>query len=220
MNVVQRNGRQALSVRAWNILILKAIQLRSKTTSQRLIVHLSDFSPIYYGSLQRPTMATGALSEITVTDINQAYVSIKLWLLLARSCVVESGAGPESVVTVASDDNSYDERAALSIWNELWPPFERLLHVYDVDTISAEVSVSDNPIATKYELTIVFLLATCKLYLHFDSERVVVRAPTKVCAYYGNLFTYRHITKSEVSSKGGVLSHESKTLSTCEETIY
>ena len=73
------------------------------------------------------------------STINHSYISIKLWLLLGKK-LSDAALEPLHASNVL----------AFRFWNELWPPFERLLHVYDVDTISAEVSVSDNPIATKY----------------------------------------------------------------------
>lgn len=139
----QKSGRQMLSVRAWNIILLKAIQVRSKTTNKRLVMHLSDFSPAYHASLQRHSSSGGHPSEVTVTDINQAYISIKLWLLLASTCCESNfGEDPSSVVMVMNDDKVSDERAAIAIWNELWPPFERLLYVYETDMAAADVSVS------------------------------------------------------------------------------
>ena len=66
-------------------------------------------------------------------DINRAYVSIKLWLLLVRMCeIVQSGMGEGGIV---------HENSAKMIWNELWPSFETIVLSLEKDTLNGSVSV-------------------------------------------------------------------------------
>lgn len=47
------------------------------------------------------------MPETATTDINHAYISLKLWILMAGHA---------------------DHYTALTTWNELWPPFENLIN--------------------------------------------------------------------------------------------
>jgi hypothetical protein len=53
-------------------------------------------------------------------EVNHAFAAIKLWLLLALRTGYEKPAGTSSDVI----DSDTEQRR---IWNEVWPPFERLL---------------------------------------------------------------------------------------------
>ena len=66
-------------------------------------------------------------------DINRAYVSIKLWLLLVHmSESVQAGVVEGGVVS----DNS-----AKMVWNELWPSFETIVLSLENDALNGSVSV-------------------------------------------------------------------------------
>jgi hypothetical protein len=51
-------------------------------------------------------------AETSTVDINHAYITIKLWVMLAQR---------------ASADGQTSDLTAFAVWNELWPPFESLL---------------------------------------------------------------------------------------------
>jgi hypothetical protein len=67
-----------------------------------------------------------SLPESAVTDINHAYIAIKLWLLLAQA---KASAGDGGTVY------------SLTVWNELWPPFERLVNMLESEIQSGTPSV-------------------------------------------------------------------------------
>ena len=66
-------------------------------------------------------------------EINRAYVSIKLWLLLVRMFdSVQAGVVGGGVV---------HENSAKMIWNELWPSFETIVLSLENDALNGSVSV-------------------------------------------------------------------------------
>lgn len=71
--------------------------------------------------------------DMGAADINRAYVSIKLWLLLVHMF--------ESVQTGVVDGGMVHENSAKMIWNELWPSFETIVLSLENDALSGSVSV-------------------------------------------------------------------------------
>lgn len=66
-------------------------------------------------------------------DINRAYVSIRLWLLLVRMFdIVQTGVVEGGMVR---------ENSAKMIWNELWPSFETIVLSLENDALNGSVSV-------------------------------------------------------------------------------
>lgn len=59
------------------------------------------------------------MPEAAITDINHAYISIKVWLIIAQM--------------KASRDGSGCSTEALIVWNELWPPFESLIQFFEAE---------------------------------------------------------------------------------------
>ena len=66
-------------------------------------------------------------------DINRAYVSIRLWLLLVHMF--------ETVQTGAVEVGIVRENSAKMIWNELWPSFETIVLSLENDALNGSVSV-------------------------------------------------------------------------------
>jgi len=66
-------------------------------------------------------------------DINRAYVSIKLWLLLVHMF--------ESVQTGVVEGGTVHENSAKMIWNELWPSFETIVLSLENDALNGSASV-------------------------------------------------------------------------------
>jgi hypothetical protein len=60
--------------------------------------------------------------ESSITDINHAFIAIKLWLMLAQ--IVSRSDNSDR-----GDDGG--DQWALFVWNELWPPFENLLNILE-----------------------------------------------------------------------------------------
>ena len=71
--------------------------------------------------------------DMGAADINRAYVSIKLWLLLVYMF--------ESVQTGVVGGGMVHENSTKMIWNELWPSFETIVLSLENDALSGGVSV-------------------------------------------------------------------------------
>jgi hypothetical protein len=89
---------------------------------------------------------TGSLEPAT-TDINHAYIAIKLWILLARrkSLSEENGAVDNPVAGPGTPHN-IGNVAEITVWNELWPVFEGLMEYFEGEAQTGTVSVSSSPV--------------------------------------------------------------------------
>lgn len=108
-----------LGLRWWNFLLLQALTSHEDETRELLFAHFMQFT-IAYGSVLRPA---ANVPDPPASDINHAYISIKQWLLLAQ------GTGPTSRLPYAGVEDTHAR--TLLVWNELWPPFERLSRAED-----------------------------------------------------------------------------------------
>ncbi|KAJ6502509.1 hypothetical protein C8R45DRAFT_976826 [Mycena sanguinolenta] len=116
----ERSGRPGLAVRSWNLIVLAALLDNSGNQQITPIFDLlSAFSMAHHAVLRAYTQqgAIGSLDSAT-TDINHAYIAIKLWLLLAQR---------------KSQTDNGGNATALMVWNELWPPFEAMISVLEAD---------------------------------------------------------------------------------------
>lgn len=119
----QRNPQIILSIRLCNVLVLAALQSSEYGFLSEILSQLPVFSVAFKNLLSGNTLSTELPKELTAAVVNHAYTSIKLWLLLARKCKSHTGSISESLNPYA-EEVEYEE---LRVWNELWPPFERLL---------------------------------------------------------------------------------------------
>ena len=71
--------------------------------------------------------------DIGAADINRAYVSIKLWLLLVYMF--------ETVQAGVVEGGMVHENSAKMVWNELWPSFETIVISLENDALNGSVSV-------------------------------------------------------------------------------
>ncbi len=83
-----------------------------------MYMQLPTFSSAYQATLRGYLQAGTSPPESAITDINHAYVAIKLWLMLAQKRAVKEDEGSIS---------------AFMVWNELWPPFESLVNVFEAE---------------------------------------------------------------------------------------
>ncbi|KAJ7452375.1 hypothetical protein B0H11DRAFT_2327847, partial [Mycena galericulata] len=104
--------------RSWNILVLAVLLDNSSNQIIPMFDLLSAFSTIHHAVLRSYTQSAINPAESATTDINHAYIAIKLWLLLAQR---KASAGNGGNAT------------ALMVWNELWPPFEAMIGVLETD---------------------------------------------------------------------------------------
>ena len=80
-----------------------------------------------------------------MSEVNHAFIAIKLWLLLALKCSVQSQDADNNDAANGSGKISTD-RYESSVWNELWPPFQRLIALFeadwDEDNVDSSVRIS------------------------------------------------------------------------------
>lgn len=94
-----------------------------------LFSHLSSFSYAYHAVL-RPYAQPGPnpnTVEPSTADVNHTFIGMKLWIMLAQKAAVANNAG---------DLNPF------SVWNELWPPFEGLIDVFELEVRAGQSLVS------------------------------------------------------------------------------
>jgi hypothetical protein len=111
-------------VRAWNILLLGVLSDSADTHIQVLLPQLNVFTPAYYRCLGTYVLEGTMPSESAVVDVEHAFIALKLWLLLAQM--------PLANLT----RESYSVKA---IWNELWPPFEALVNLFQADNVPEDL---------------------------------------------------------------------------------
>lgn len=107
--------RQSLAIRTWNVVVLAALLDPEERWVTMMYMQLGTFAGIYQSLLRTYSVADNSPDTAT-TDVNHAYVAMKAWLLLAHKKARIDGAGNE---------------LELGVWNELWPPFEALVNLFE-----------------------------------------------------------------------------------------
>lgn len=131
--LLQRPSRASSGVRAWNFLLSVALKTKSVVTAKVLFSQFSLFVRCFQLSLRHHMQQSLGSQDMGAADINRAYVSIKLWLLLVRMFdSVQAGVVGGGVV---------HENSAKMIWNELWPSFETIVLSLENDALNGSVSV-------------------------------------------------------------------------------
>ncbi|KIY43409.1 hypothetical protein FISHEDRAFT_10379, partial [Fistulina hepatica ATCC 64428] len=118
---LQKHSRHSFTVRTWNILLLAGLLDKTESYITLLFAHLSSFAMIHHATLRVYLQAGTNPSDAAITDINHAYVAIKLWIMLAMKKSVREETGNE---------------VAMMVWNELWPPFENVVRVFEAQVQS------------------------------------------------------------------------------------
>lgn len=96
----------------------------SSWTTQ-LFRELKSFAVVFSGALWPYIGGINRGMNFATAEINQAYLAIKLWLMVAkRSTEVQ----PSSIY--------------YSVWNELWPPFESIIGILETEEQSSTSHVS------------------------------------------------------------------------------
>lgn len=129
----QRPSRQPLAIRAWNLLLLAALQDHNHDWGSVLCSHLPLFSILHHHVLRWYLQVDSPMPDTMTTDINHAYISLKLWIMVTKNG---------------------DFHAALTIWSELWPPFENLANALDTDKLAGSNMVSVSSHASGILLTL------------------------------------------------------------------
>jgi hypothetical protein len=136
-------SRSQLPLRAWNMLVLEALRQPLQTSTIDVFVQLSTFSQVYSATLQAcmanmSSPVFSAIAESPDGDVNHAYAAVKLWILLARKRAWHQGSGASSAPL---DHGIEQDLAEFRVWNEIWPPFQRLTMLSLVDGAVEESSV-------------------------------------------------------------------------------
>ncbi|EGN95947.1 hypothetical protein SERLA73DRAFT_93794 [Serpula lacrymans var. lacrymans S7.3] len=135
---LEKFSRINTSMRTWNVLTLAALSDTSGQHGTILFPHFSAFTPAYYASLGTYVHARALPPESAVADIDHAYLSIKLWLLLAQTMSLSNDKVDPGALSVAQDDRA--DLAIKTVWNELWPPFESI--------VESCIQTENSPLAT------------------------------------------------------------------------
>ncbi|GJJ12125.1 hypothetical protein Clacol_006366 [Clathrus columnatus] len=125
--VMSPDNRNPPSVRIWNLVTLASLEQSDSTAGQKLFKLLPTFSYLYAATLR--FASSGSQYDHSALAVNHAFASVKLWLLLARKCHQARNLARRS---------EESDKAERQVWNELWPPFERLL-VQTLENPNAEV---------------------------------------------------------------------------------
>ncbi|KAJ2931375.1 hypothetical protein H1R20_g5743, partial [Candolleomyces eurysporus] len=117
-SALETSYRLVNSLRSWTVLALTALQEEpSRKWVLILYQHFMSFSYTYLAAM-RTYAQSNLSSESAASDINQAYVATKLWLMLAQRVSNMTGAG---------------DGPMLRVWNELWPVFESIIDGLEVE---------------------------------------------------------------------------------------
>ncbi|KAF9246494.1 hypothetical protein BU15DRAFT_40292 [Melanogaster broomeanus] len=114
----QRSPRPGLTLRAWNILLLAALSDPSSKHDTLLLAQFDRFLSPYIKTLGVYVQAHTPPPETAAADIEHAYIALKSWLLLIHR--------------LTPSRQTIDPGGDLTkrIWNELWPPFESLVDLF------------------------------------------------------------------------------------------
>ncbi|KIJ69367.1 hypothetical protein HYDPIDRAFT_36436 [Hydnomerulius pinastri MD-312] len=114
----QRSSRSSIALRAWNIMLLAALSDSSGKHDTLLLAQFDGFLSPYYKTLGVYVHARIPPPETAAADIEHAYIALKSWLLLIHK--------------LSPEREAVDPRGELTkrIWNELWPPFESMVELF------------------------------------------------------------------------------------------
>ncbi|KAF9454513.1 hypothetical protein P691DRAFT_770412 [Macrolepiota fuliginosa MF-IS2] len=142
----ERSARPHLrSMRAWNILAIAALSDNANNFwVTQLFKQLKSFSTMYFSALWPYMKSPGSVPDSATADINQAYLAIKLWLVIARQ---------------SEEAHQVGELVYSSVWNELWPPFESIVNVLETEAQTGVSPIMAGFIASSITDLFVFVKA-------------------------------------------------------------
>lgn len=134
-------------MRAYNILVLAALQSRHNRASALVLDLFTTFVSTYCYSLsgfQRVGPYQALQNSPLHTDVSGAYASIKLWLLLVGHAATQRRRSTEAFGESKRPGLTAGTEELLTsklVWNELWPPFERVVAVLEAETHAGNATV-------------------------------------------------------------------------------
>jgi len=124
-----------IPLRTWNLVLLSALLSSSKKPTVSLLAYFPSFTLVYYrtlSSFQRPEQHSQDAGHV---EVSRAYMSMKLWLLACRKATQQ-----DDVVRLQTGGYEKESATSLMIWNELWPPYERVIAALESDTQAGNLS--------------------------------------------------------------------------------
>ncbi len=117
----QNSGGADVPLRCWTILGLAALEKPQHRAT--ILRYVANFGLSYSNTLLYLASPEGVLgwSPVTAATMSSAFTAMKIWILLASDSDNDGG-----LVNENPDETSTFERM---IWNEVWPPFEKIIHV-------------------------------------------------------------------------------------------
>ncbi|KAF9533011.1 hypothetical protein CPB83DRAFT_806739 [Crepidotus variabilis] len=167
----ERTPKGLLNIRSWNVLLLVALQEEKDDWLSLLHSHFNAFSHTF-SSMMRSYSNSGISSPAAAaTDVNQAHIAMKLWLMLAN---LRSWHGGETIIA--------------AIWNELWASYESFL-----DVVETEAQVGLYP-------TLISLAATSVADLLMYLRSLRSSAALDVSSHLAILARMKAITRADSSA--------------------
>lgn len=136
--------QQPATLRLWNMLVLAALHNGRNRSAAVVFEYFSIFSLAYshaLGAYQRPQQLLDPQDSAHI-EISSVYVAIKLWLLLVRKAALqykELRHNEQNQLDVLQDG---EVMATKMVWNELWPPYGRIMSILEADARVGNISVS------------------------------------------------------------------------------
>ena len=145
-----------------------------------LFSKFSLFAHCFQLSLRLHMQMSLGSQDMGAADINRAYVSIKLWLLLVHMF--------ESVQAGMVEGGMVNEDSAKMIWNELWPSFETIVLYLENDALNGSVSVKHAPLLEQL-IHSHYSAASCDSHLVLSCRAVCLPETGSCICRTGNLVT-------------------------------
>lgn len=140
--VLARLKQQPATLRLWNMLVLAALHNGRNRSAAVVFEYFSIFSLAYshaLGAYQRPQQLLDPQDSAHI-EISSVYVAIKLWLLLVRKAALqykELRHNEQNQLDVLQDG---EVMATKMVWNELWPPYGRIMSILEADARVGNIS--------------------------------------------------------------------------------
>ncbi|KAL0946866.1 hypothetical protein HGRIS_013032 [Hohenbuehelia grisea] len=147
-HAMEKPSRQGLGVRGWNIMAFAALSDQSGVWAKTVLDQVQTFSIVHHAALRSVVLSNGPL-DAARTDINYAYIAIKLWILLTK---------------MVSKKEDVDWTTWLRVWNQLWFPFQSLLNLLE-DEVTAESTLATVTWSSVAELIYFIYSLRCPLVM-------------------------------------------------------
>ncbi|CCM02372.1 uncharacterized protein FIBRA_04467 [Fibroporia radiculosa] len=132
-SILSRLANSQVPTRTWNVLVIAALQSSHDVSASLIFDYFPAFSLAYSSCLEPykdpQRLASLEAQNSAYIDISGAYASIKLWLLLVRKAANHHREARERLSEDREVNMLQDGEilATKTVWNELWPPLDRIM---------------------------------------------------------------------------------------------